>query len=131
MSSGNYYDLSQTKKILSITETDITDDELLNQFGEMSNQHIDNILEPIDSGIPYTSTSILNDVKSAANYYTASLYKGKKGDFDSAKFWKEMFQDTIDNIVKNREGDQDTILITGFGRYSVENEDSAYNNPTN
>lgn len=127
MTSGNYYDLSQTKKILTITELDIQDDELLNQFGEMSNQHIDNILEPIDSGIPYTSTAILNDVKSAANYYTCSLYKGKKGDFEAAKFWKEMFQDTIDNIIKNRETDQDTYTIDGFGRYHEIDEDSAYN----
>ncbi len=95
----------------------------------MSNQHIDNILEPIDSGIPYTSTAILNDVKSAANYYTCSLYKGKKQDFEGAKFWKQMFQDTIDNIIKNRETDQDTLSVDGFGRYAELNEDSVYNNP--
>lgn len=116
--SGNYYDLTNTKKILSITETDILDDELLNTFGEMANQHIDNILEPVDIGIPYTTTSILNDVKSAANYYTCSLYKGKKQDFEGAKFWKEMFQNIIDNIIANRKNDHETITVDGFGRFA-------------
>ena len=121
--SGNYYDLTNTKKILSITETDILDDELLNTFGEMANQHIDNILEPIDIGVPYTTTSILNDVKSAANYYTCSLYKGKKQDFEGAKFWKEMFQNIIDNIIANRKNDHETIIVNGFGRYNDEPHD--------
>lgn len=121
--SGNYYDLTNTKKILSIVETDILDDEILNAFGEMANQHIDNILEPVDIGIPYTTTAILNDVKSAANYYTCSLYKGKKQDFESAKFWKEMFQNVIDNIIENRKNDQDTITVDGFGRFSDTSHD--------
>ena len=122
--SGNYYDLSNTKRILSISETDIIDDELLNAFGEQANQHIDNILEPIDSGIPYTTTSILNDIKSAANYYTCSLYKGKKQDFEAAKFWKDMFQDLIDNIIKNRASIGVTsISVDGFGRYNDFNHD--------
>lgn len=125
--SGNYYDLSNTKKILNITELDIIDDELLNALGESANQHIDNILEPVDSGIPYTTTSILNDIKAAANYYTCSLYKGKKQDFEAAKFWKDMFQDLIDNIIKNRETTVVTsIPITGFGRYQ-EYDDIEYN----
>ena len=115
--SGNYYDLTNTKKILSISETDILDDVLLNAFGEQSNQHIDNILSPIDAQVPYTTTNILNDVRSAANYYTCSLYKGKKQDFEGAKFWKDMFQDLIDNIIKNRAQEQTSISITGFGRY--------------
>lgn len=122
--SGNYYDLSNTKRILSITETDITDDELLNAFGEQSNQHIDNVLQSVDNKIPYTSTSILNDVKSAANYYTCSLYKGKKQDFEAAKFWKDMFQNLIDNIIKNREETGIvSIHIDGFGRYDDFNHD--------
>jgi hypothetical protein len=121
--SGNYYDLTNTKKILSITETDILDDELLNTFGEMANQHIDNILEPVDIGIPYTTTSILNDVKSAANYYTCSLYKGKKQDFEGAKFWKDMFQNIIDNIIANRKNDHETITVNGFGRNNDEPHD--------
>ena len=127
--SGNYYDLSGTKKILSITETDILDDELLNQFGEMANQHIDNILEPSDSQIPYTSPNILNDIKSAANYYTCSLYKGKKQDFEASKFWKDMFQDVIDNVIKNRVGDQTSIVIDGFGRMNDDYDGSEYNMP--
>ena len=90
--SGNYYDLTNTKKILSITETDILDDELLNTFGEMANQHIDNILEPVDIGIPYTTTSILNDVKSAANYYTCSLYKGKNKNLKVLNSGKRCFK---------------------------------------
>lgn len=121
--SGNYYDLTNTKKILSITETDILDDELLNTFGEMANQHIDNILEPVDIGIPYTTTAILNDVKSAANYYTCALYKGKKQDFEGAKFWKDMFQNIIDNIMANRKNDHETITVNGFGRNNDEPHD--------
>lgn len=122
--SGNYYDLSNTKRILNITETDIIDDELLNALGESANQHIDNILEPIDVGIPYTTTSILNDIKAAANYYTCSVYKGKKQDFEAAKFWKDMFQDIIDNIIKNKSTVGNTsITVDGFGRYTDVNSD--------
>lgn len=119
--SGNYYDLSTTKKILTISETDIIDDELLNAFGELANQHIDNVLAPFDEGIPYITTSILEDVKAAANYYTISLYKGKKQDFEASKFWKEMFKDIIDTI-KNRKNNtgNTTIISEGFGRMSSE-----------
>ena len=97
--AGNYYGINSCKDLLNIEVTDTVDDELLNRFGAVANQHIDNILKQHDERIPLKVPSILADVKMSANYYVCSLFRGKRGDNDTAKFWKDMFIDTINGII--------------------------------
>jgi hypothetical protein len=100
--ASNFFGINKCKQLLNIEVTDTVDDELLNSFGEVSNQHIDNILKQHDERIPLKSPNVLADVKMAANYYVCSLFRGKRGDNETAKFWKEMFTDTINGVIEER-----------------------------
>jgi len=97
--AGNYYEINKTKQLLNIDITDTADDELLNSFGEVANQHIDNIQTQHDERIPLKVPRVLADIKMAANYYVASLFRGKRGDIDTAKFWMEQHESTINGII--------------------------------
>ena len=100
--ASNFYGLNKCKQLLNIDVDDTVDDELLNSFGEVANQHIDNILKQHDERIPLKVPNILADVKMSANYYVCSLFRGKRGDTESAKFWKEMFTDVINGVIEER-----------------------------
>ena len=100
--ASNFYGLNKCKQLLNIDVDDTVDDELLNSFGEVANQHIDNILKQHDERIPLKVPNILADVKMSANYYVCSLFRGKRGDTESAKFWKEMFADVINGVIEER-----------------------------
>ena len=100
--ASNFYELNATKQLLNIDIDDTADDEILNVFGAASNQHIDNILKQHDERIPLKIPSILADVKMAANYWVCTLFRGKRGDKDSAEFWKGMFTDTINGVIDER-----------------------------
>jgi len=78
--AGNYYGINAVKDLLNIEITDTVDDELINRFGAVANQHLDNILKQHDERIPLKVPSILADVKMSANYYVCSLFRGKRGD---------------------------------------------------
>lgn len=97
--AGNYYGLNQTKLLLNIDITDTAEDEILNSFGAVSNQHIDNIQTQHDERIPLANSKVLADIKMAANYYVASLFRGKRGDVEVAEFWMNEHQKIIDGIV--------------------------------
>ncbi len=100
--ASNFFDLNSTKRLLNIDISDTVDDEILKEFGLTSNQHIDNILKQHDEKIPLKVPSILADVKMSANYYCASLLRGKRGDVETAKFWKSMFTETINGVIDER-----------------------------
>lgn len=100
--ASNFYGLNKCKQLLNIDVDDTVDDELLNSFGEVANQHIDNILKQHDERIPLKVPNVLADVKMSANYYVCSLFRGKRGDTESAKFWKEMFTDVINGVIEER-----------------------------
>ncbi len=100
--AGNYYEINACKDLLNIEITDTADDELLNRLGLMANTHIDNILRQHDERIPLKVPNVMADVKMAANYYVCSLFRGKRGDVDSAKFWKEQHLETINGIIQEK-----------------------------
>jgi hypothetical protein len=97
--AGNYYEINACKDLLNIEITDTADDEILNRLGAVANTHIDNILKQHDERIPLKVPNVLADVKMAANYYVCSLFRGKRGDVDSAKFWKEQHLETINGVI--------------------------------
>ena len=68
----------------------------------MANQHIDNVFKIHDEKIPLQGTNVLNDIKMAANYYTASLYKSKRGDLESATFFRGVFDSIIKGLTDQR-----------------------------
>ena len=100
--AGNYYDINACKDLLNIDVTDTADDELLNRLGAIANQHLDNILKQHDERIPLKVPRVLADVKMAANFYVCSLFRGKRGDTDTAKFWMEQHTTTINGVVEER-----------------------------
>ena len=100
--AGSYFELANTKLILEIASADTSDDALINALGLLANQHIDNILKIHDEKIPLQGTNVLDDIQMAANWYTASLYKSKRGDMDSAKFFMDHYKDIILGITAER-----------------------------
>ena len=101
--ASNFYEINACKDLLNIEITDSADDELLNRFGLVANQHIDNILKRHDERIPLKIPNVLADVKMSANYYVCSLFRGKRGDTDSAKFWNEQHLELINGLIENLE----------------------------
>jgi len=95
MAVGSYYNQANTKLILEIASGDTSDDTLLDALGALANQHIDNIFKIHDEKIPLQGANVLNDIKMAANYYTASLYKSKRGDLESADWFMKQYQGII------------------------------------
>ncbi len=100
--ASNFFELNACKDLLNIDITDTVDDEILNRFGAAGNIHMDNILKQHDERIPLKTPSVLADVKMASNYYVCSLFRGKRGDTDSAKFWKDMFTELINGVIEER-----------------------------
>ena len=100
--AGSYYDIGRTKRLLEIASADTSDDTLLNELGAVADQYLDNILIAHDEKIPLTGANILNDVKEMAALYTASIYKGKRGDQETAKFFKEQFDVLLEGIAQQR-----------------------------
>lgn len=117
--AGSYYTQNNAKALLDIALTDTSDDTLLDLLGALANQHIDNILIQHDEKIPLQGTNVLEDIKLAADYYTASIYKGRREQPDSAKFWMGAFQAIIDGIVEDRS-------IDGVTSYVADRHNSRY-----
>lgn len=112
---SNFYDMQKTKFLLDIAESDQTDDELLDDLGETANIHVDNKLKQFDNAVPVTSSAIEQDLRAAANYYTASLYKGKMRDYEAAKYWKDMFDDVFEALAQKKQIDKiQTIPVDRF-----------------
>lgn len=97
--ASNLYEINAVKDLLNIDITDTADDEILNRFGAAANQHMDNIFLQHDERIPLKIPRVLADWKMAANYKVCSQFRGKRGDIDSARFWKEEHVDTVNGII--------------------------------
>jgi len=112
--AGNYFEINKTKQLLNIDITDTADDELLNSFGEVANQHIDNIQTQHDERIPLKVPRVLSDIRMAANYQVASMFRGKRGDIDAAKFWKEEHKDIMNGIINKLAIDGQPQVVERF-----------------
>jgi len=116
--AGTYYEQARVKRLLEIASGDTSDDTLLDELGLVADQHLDNILEIHDEKIPLQGANVLNDIKEAAVFYVSYLYKSKRGDLESATFFKGVF----DNIIK---GLTDQRAVGGVP-YIVERFNSRY-----
>lgn len=124
--AGNYYEINACKDLLNIDVTDTAEDELLNRFGIVSNSHIDNILKAHDERIPLKVPNVLADIKASANYYVCSLFRGKRGDTDSAKFWMDQSINTINGLIMNLEIDGAPQVVERFTGRRWYSSDSHY-----
>lgn len=95
MATGKYYILDDLKPMLSIAESDVEDDILLNNFGLIADRQVDNDLAHKLDAIPVPNASITTDVTAAANFYVCYQYKIKKQDFDGADNFKKLYDNAI------------------------------------
>ncbi len=100
--AGSYYDQDRTKRLLEIATGDSADDTLLDELGAVADQHLDNILLIHDEKIPLAGTNIFNDIKEMAALYTAGMYKGKRGDAVTSKFFADQFKVLEDGFALTR-----------------------------
>ncbi len=122
--AGSYYDQDRTKRLLEIASGDSADDTLLDELGLVADQHLDNILKIHDEKIPYSGT-ILNDVKELAALYTAGIYKGKRGDRDTSKFFMLQFKVLVDGLALGKAVEGKPYIVERFNsRYITGQEDA-------
>ena len=112
--AGSYYVQAEAKLLLNIDSGDSADNSLLDQLGAIADQHIDNILIQHDERIPLVAGNVLDDINAAANYYVASLFRGKRGDAEVAKFWMDVYQTSIDGIISRLEIDGSPQVVERF-----------------
>ena len=99
MATGKYYKLDDLKPMLSIAETDVVDDILLNNFGLIADRQLDNDLAQKLGVVPVLNAEITDDLTGASNFYTCYQYKIKKQDFDGAKNFKDLYDNLVSSII--------------------------------
>jgi len=124
--AGTYYNQAKTKRILEIATADTSDDTFLDELGLAADQHIDNILKIHDEKIPLQGTNVLNDIITAANFYTAYLYKTKRGDHDTAKVFKQIHDEFIEGIIEERGVEGQPYLVQRFNSRFVTGADDVF-----
>ena len=97
---------------------------MINALGALANQHIDNVFKIHDEKIPLQGTNVLNDIKMAANYYTASLYKSKRGDLEAADWFMKQFNVIIIGMTEGRAIEGTPYIVERFNsRFITGQED--------
>jgi hypothetical protein len=109
--AGSYYVQADAKVLLKIAAADTTDDTLIDSFGAVANQHIDNILEIYDEKIPLQGTNVLEDIKKAANFYVAQLYHSHRNNPELAEHWKNLFNQLINGLKAQRVVDNPVYTV--------------------
>jgi len=118
-----FYAQAKAKRILEIASGDTSDDTLLDELGTAADQHMDNILKIHDERIPLAGT-LLNDGITAANFYVAYLYKAKRGDDESAKFFRGVFEELITGMMEKLSIDGQPYIVERFNsRFITGQED--------
>jgi len=96
----SYYSATKTKEMLNIASGDTADDTELTSLGAVADKHIDNILKSQDERIPLASAVVTNELVQAASYYVCSIFRGKRGDAESSKFWQAAFDTIIAGVIE-------------------------------
>jgi len=112
--AGSYYVKTTVKSLLDIASADTAEDTLLDLLGGLADKHIDNILKIHDEKIPRQGTNVDNDMKMAANFYATALYKGRREQPDSAKFWMDQFEKVIEGIKAELKVENQTYSVERF-----------------
>lgn len=123
---SSYYAQAKVKRILEIASGDTSDDTLLDELGSAADKHIDNILKIHDERIPLVAGNVLNDTITAANYYVAYLYKLKRGDQETAKMYKIVFDDLITGVKEELAVVSQPYLVERFNSRFVTGADDVF-----
>ncbi len=96
----SYYSATKTKEMLNIASGDTADDTELTSLGAVADKHIDNILKSQDERIPLAAAVVTNELVQAASYYVCSIFRGKRGDVESSKWWQAAFDTIIAGVIE-------------------------------
>ena len=96
----SYYSATKTKEMLNIATGDSAEDTELTSLGAVADKHIDNILKSQDERIPLASAKVTNELVQAASYYVCAIFRGKRGDMESSKFWQAAFDTIIAGVIE-------------------------------
>ncbi len=97
---SSFYSQAKTKEMLNIASGDSAENTELDSLGAEADKHIDNILKQQDERIPLTSGNITNELVQAASYYVCAIFRGKRGDMESSKFWQAAFDTIIAGVIE-------------------------------
>ena len=109
-----YYSQAKVKRILEIESGDTSDDTFLDELGAAADQRMDSTLKIHDERIPLASGNVLNDAITAVNYYVSYLYKTKRGDHETAKMYREIFDSFLEAIIKETEITGQPYIVERF-----------------
>ena len=93
-----YFVLLETKNLLNIPLNVESEDSILEQIGTKADQYFTNQMTAYAEQLPLTSTN-LTTAQQAVNQYVASIYMARKQNFESAKYWKDHYQETFNTLV--------------------------------
>ena len=93
-----YFVLLETKNLLNIPLNVESEDSILEQIGTKADQYFTNQMTAYAEQLPLTSTN-LTTAQQAVNQYVASIYMARKQNFESAKYWKDHYQETLNTLV--------------------------------
>ena len=93
-----YFVLLETKNLLNIPLNVESDDSILSQLGTKADQYFTNQKTSYAEKLPLTGVN-LTTAQQAVNQYVASIYMARKQNFDSAKYWKDHYQETFTTLV--------------------------------
>ena len=94
-----YFVLLETKNLLNIPLNVESDDSILSQLGLKADQYFTNQMTAYAELLPLTGDN-LTTAQQAVNLYVASIYMARKQNFDSAKYWKDHYQETFNTLVE-------------------------------
>ena len=94
-----YFVLLETKNLLNIPLNVASDDSILSQLGLKAAQYFTNQMTAYAELLPLTGDN-LTTAQQAVNQYVASIYMARKQNFDSAKYWKDHYQETFNTLVE-------------------------------
>ena len=93
-----YFVLLECKNLLNIPLNVESEDSILEQIGTKADQYFTNQMTAYAEQLPLTSTN-LTTAQQAVNQYVASIYMARKQNFESAKYWKDHYQETFNTLV--------------------------------
>ena len=83
----------------------------MDDFGDVANQHIDNILKIHDEKIPLQSTNVLEDIKKAANFHVVSLYYSHIHNTLESDSWMKRSESILNGITEERKVENASYLV--------------------
>ena len=76
-----------------------SDDSILEQLGTKADQYFTNQMTAYAEKLPLTGNN-LTTAQQAVNQYVASIYMARKQNFDSAKYWKDHYQESFNTLIE-------------------------------